>query len=494
MNQQPRDPKTLTGRLEVDYFERPRGLRRAKWLASVVAFGLTGIVAVAAIAFPSSHALFQAGPVSSPHAHFGARCADCHDQPFAAVQRLIPGRQSFSVSDARCLSCHPAGAHHPDAAAHAGPGGQAANCVTCHHEHRGGSLTRLADASCVVCHADLRTESGAGRFASAIRHFADGHPEFGAWRGGPLVDPAGDNLMFNHERHLALASQAGEFSGDRRPALAAELTKLRILDCSYCHQPGPDGRQMLPIRFESHCAACHPLTVAVQPPGAWPTSFAESFTKKPLQHPSPDRGAEQVRNELLGRYLAAPVPSDPKALASVAAPPVLRLPGESAARFGERLAGQLARQTESQLFDRAGVGCRLCHVEVAREDGLPRFAKARQGFDRWSDDMPGWPDAARFQSTAYRDASRRWFPRAMFDHRSHRTQQCTECHDARTSRKTSDLLIPKWASCVTCHHDGPQATRSDCLTCHTYHDRSREGPDADPQTKPDRGRRQENHP
>jgi hypothetical protein len=66
-----------------------------------------------------------------------------------------------------------------------------------------------------------------------------------------------------------------------------------------------------------------------------------------------------------------------------------------------------------------------------------------------------------------------WFPRAVFDHSAHRALECAACHaDARTSQKSSDVLLPGIKTCVQCH--SPASGRSggagdSCTECHRYH-------------------------
>jgi hypothetical protein len=80
---------------------------------------------------------------------------------------------------------------------------------------------------------------------------------------------------------------------------------------------------------------------------------------------------------------------------------------------------------------------------------------------------------------------RRWFTASVFDHESHRSANCTDCHaQAMTSTLTSDVLLPDIQTCVTCHHPGgrdQQAASNNCVTCHIYHDRSQD-------TEPVKGR------
>jgi hypothetical protein len=80
---------------------------------------------------------------------------------------------------------------------------------------------------------------------------------------------------------------------------------------------------------------------------------------------------------------------------------------------------------------------------------------------------------------------RRWFTSSVFDHESHRSVNCTDCHAGATgSSLTSDVLLPDIQSCVQCHHAGGRdkmAASNNCVTCHVYHDRSKD-------TQPVKGR------
>ena len=68
----------------------------------------------------------------------------------------------------------------------------------------------------------------------------------------------------------------------------------------------------------------------------------------------------------------------------------------------------------------------------------------------------------------------RWFPHADFNHNRHQMLKCEECHAARTSHETPDILIPSIRTCETCHHPGADAAESRCFECHTYHDWTKE--------------------
>ena len=65
----------------------------------------------------------------------------------------------------------------------------------------------------------------------------------------------------------------------------------------------------------------------------------------------------------------------------------------------------------------------------------------------------------------------RWLNHAVFNHETHRVVDCESCHaGARTSEKTSDVLLPNIQNCQQCHNH--KDARMDCIECHVYHDKS----------------------
>jgi hypothetical protein len=66
-----------------------------------------------------------------------------------------------------------------------------------------------------------------------------------------------------------------------------------------------------------------------------------------------------------------------------------------------------------------------------------------------------------------------WMPQATFDHASHKTSRCVDCHKgAEISKRSSDVLMPTLTECRACH-SGPKDDHdklpSDCLMCHKFH-------------------------
>jgi predicted CXXCH cytochrome family protein len=73
--------------------------------------------------------------------------------------------------------------------------------------------------------------------------------------------------------------------------------------------------------------------------------------------------------------------------------------------------------------------------------------------------------------------TKQWMPRAAFDHTPHLMVNCSSCHAANASTKTSDVLMPNQAVCATCHAPskgalglGSGQAESRCFECHQYHD------------------------
>jgi predicted CXXCH cytochrome family protein len=107
-------------------------------------------------------------------------------------------------------------------------------------------------------------------------------------------------------------------------------------------------------------------------------------------------------------------------------------------------------EAERALFGLPG-GCAYCHV--------PKAPQAAQPAGELPDYLPT-------------NIRARWMPHARFRHDSHRMLVCTECHNARESSATADVLMPRVGLCAACHNARVGA-RSDCAECHRYHQRER---------------------
>jgi predicted CXXCH cytochrome family protein len=363
------------------------------------------------------------GELSNPHRYFAQHCATCHESSFTRVK------------DSACLTCHAAIGGHIEAAelgdltsAHRDL--QGTRCAECHEEHRGlRSLVIREGALCVQCHRSL-AEAAPKAEIRDVRGFPDGHPQFrvslvadAAQRSTRRVILGGDpkpvdhpNLTFSHAAHLVPAGF---------PALG-----YKPMVCADCHVPEPGGEGFLPITYKGQCQRCHAL------------KFDAELPWQEVPHGDDAR----VEAEIEGYYASiavkqgVPSPSAPEIERRVpgnAAPPESEPPGRRA---------WVRQQTARALgivFDEKR-GCYYCHT----------------------------PDPARGQ---FRVAPvmllTRFLPPARFDHATHAPVDCGECHDARHSQSSGDVLIPGIERCVTCHGAETASfnVQSTCTLCHIFH-------------------------
>jgi hypothetical protein len=385
------------------------------------------------------------GRISDPHAGaaFAARaetnqlnagCGACHAAGNSGAAPLLhaalhahPGIldlkalarakvEAPSAYDAACLMCHAGrNVHQPNA--------PAISCAFCHAEHQGAKLAATTDTHCSFCHGDASKMAAASAGKSIpltlINHFADDHPQFRflaeKWR-----DP--DTLKFNHALHL---------TGTTMP----ELPGGAKLDCTFCHLPDAAGALMKPVAFEKSCRVCHSLqfdpgTPQLQLPHGsveFVSAFLRSLPKQYFSLASNPASANQfVQQKLAG--LRTQFGSGEALEQRVFF---------STATFGpEANIGTLSGTTRA-LFP----GCAYCH-EVKASGGSAQLTQPVQ--------------------------VERWLAQVSFNHAKHAGMACAECHDARRSKNTADILLPPKETCATCHspRGGVSAT---CAECHRYH-------------------------
>lgn len=426
-----RSPRSLAAWLELDYFRR-RGLFRGWWGGSLVAALVASLVAFGVMLQASGKKTFQAGPLSTPHAMFQDRCDLCHEDNGTTLTRLWRGNGVSSVPDHKCQACHEGSHHNPG---HAEMG----TCVSCHREHRGhAALVRIPDTQCTACHDKLRRSDGsASDYADHAVSFDSrgGHPPFRRWSGSEEKDPG--TLKFDHAVHLVEAGVLVQHAPE----------KYEKLECNACHESDSAGRYMKPISFDAHCKKCHPLSVQIDgkivPKGSMSVRHpGKAESPAAVRAGLRDRLTELIRSDLGPQLL------DPR---RQKAAPRFPYPPESAPVAERQFAwvGNQLAESERILFDGAG-GCKYCHTveepAASRADGLPVLSLSN-----------------------IRD---RWWDHAKFKHDTHRMLNCEECHKARNSTKTADILLPGIDLCAKCHDaKASHATaRSDCVECHVYHD------------------------
>lgn len=372
---------------------------------------------------PSADILWNSGPLSSAHHALQNDCQACHRKPFEPA------------SDDSCRGCHaPLREHAGSHQALALPPFSTQRCTDCHREHNGmDGLVPAGNPACTVCHD--RPVQGQGMELQAATDFSRSHPPFRlrlarregdhfVWpaqrQGSPEAVRQDSGLKFPHDLHL---SEKGiDAPGGRRR-----------MDCGDCHQPTADRSGFLPVRMAEHCSDCHRL------------DFDPADPEHELPHGKPAQVVRMVRDYYAAQALTgrAPVPDD-SALRRL---PGARTPPPSAAPVGRTPAWAEARAEQAlrDVFERRT--CFYCHT-VTRDGPV---------------DSP-WRIAPVAEQ-------RLAFAASVFPHSAHATESCGSCHQAATSKKTEDVLLPDIQRCRDCHGDtgAMRETPSSCQSCHDYH-------------------------
>ena len=361
---------------------------------------------------------------------------------------------SLSRIDHACLKCHqPMNLHQPQAPAialknvlHELPLVHAGACTTCHREHVGHDRMKLPKSqTCESCHNDakelVRTKQtlplpetkikpalvavnldigdGLVRFVApaptgpskAFKSYADGHPDF-AYKQPNLKDPA--QIKYNHARHDL--GDIPELNGHK-------------LTCTDCHKPGGNGVSYQTVSYDKHCQVCHSLHIDPDMPeiriphgdtekvrdflrpGSLTLHFAESLRKQGVT----DR--MEVGKRLKEQFDA------------------LSARGMSTAEELERrvfFVGDPPNENERTTS------------KSNKATFFPACAKCHEM------EKPTEPSAApKVKPT---NMAERWVQRGPFTHVPHAHMQCVDCHGAaKTSKLTTDILMPSQKICAECH-------------------------------------------
>lgn len=418
-------------------------------------------------------AQWSSGPLSKSHAFLEDDCQSCHQQAFV------------SVRDESCMSCHqasqaPAMLQRTNARVKAGgspenasliadhapptrlmwgappPRGIGENiiafarktfnrpeqrCGTCHVEHVGNPLidppqakpTLQETETCTGCHTDLnqRLKDTPLRNAPSWPR----HPEMSPRitmsaeplqvRRVSMADRPRENngLTFPHALHLSSGNGVA-----RMAQTTGKAGSSGALDCASCHVATPNGAGFKPVEMESACSSCHSL------------GFATAGGIRQMPHGDVSR---------LVSFLSS---SGPPVTGARGQTP-RRRPGEAvAARSGGRGGGLSAVQRMRGAFSPGG-SCYDCHTVSSGDAGYAIGA------------------------VHLADA---WLTRGAFDHRTkeHRLDRngqpnCGTCHAAEQSSDARDVMLPRLATCQTCHGKPETPTTAsapaNCSTCHSYH-------------------------
>lgn len=371
-----------------------------------------------------STASWSPGTIDAAHRFFAEDCTKCHQTAFRTVR------------DSACLACHTNTRAHADAAKFNLPQLGNAECRSCHQDHQGlRGLVRRDQRLCADCHADLKTRSKNVSTFDDVTDFGKVHPEFKInlpnWDASGKFTPQrvtlapglkeNSGLKFNHLKHL------------KADGLNAPKGR-RILDCLSCHQPDAGGAKMRPVKFETMCHDCHTL------------GFDTLAPEREVPHGKVSEviymlGEYYAKFALEGGYLSATAPTIVQQRRRPGSPPLSQQEKAEALAWARE---QTATVTKSLFTDRA---CVTCH----------KVSEPRDANDTWH--------------IAPVRVSGIWYKEAKFTHAKHGTVKCEDCHDARKSKESTDVLIPGIGNCRTCHAGAYAKDKvpTTCIACHDYH-------------------------
>jgi hypothetical protein len=367
-----------------------------------------------------------AGDLAGAHHFFGSDCNACHSEG------------TKWVKDEDCLACHgqttPA---HADPATFHLPALGEARCAHCHRDHNGkDGLVREDQALCADCHIGLKASTAGASTLEDVGDFGLDHPEF------KVAMPAWDSSGAFAPERVTLSTELEENSGLKFPhdvhldpegLNAAE--GRQVLVCASCHEPDAGKAIMKPVDFETMCQDCHALTFDVTQP----------------ERQVPHAKIQEIIYMLDEFYARRALEGDVQDAAAPESLRVRRRPGTPPTQAERQLAltwaRDKARQVGESLF--TGRACTVCHAVT-----------------------PGRTVEEPWMVAPVRVAGV-WFPKSRFDHGSHTTMVCADCHQAETSDTSTDLLLPGIENCQQCHageQGGHNKLESGCIACHGYHE------------------------
>jgi pSer/pThr/pTyr-binding forkhead associated (FHA) protein len=382
------------------------------------------------------------GTIDAAHHFFSEDCTKCHQTAFRTVR------------DNACLACHANTAAHADAVKFNLPELGNAECRACHQDHQGlRGLVRQDQRLCADCHGDLKARSKNASSFDDVRDFGRAHPEFKinlpAWDANGKFAPQrvtlaanlkeNSGLKFNHLQHL------------KADGLSAPKGR-RTLDCASCHIPEPGGAKMRPVNFEAMCHDCHTL------------GFDTLAPEREVPHGKVSEviymlGEYYAKFALEGGYLDAKSPLIVQERRRPGSPPLsqqekaeaLAWAREQTARVTNNLfAGGNSNQATAANSGQSvadKTGCPLCHKVTAPSEASPTWKVA----------------PVRVSGV--------WYADAKFTHAKHVTVKCEDCHAARDSKESADVLIPGISNCRACHGGAyaKDKVATTCIACHNYH-------------------------
>ncbi len=297
------------------------------------------------------------------------------------------------------------------------------SCQSCHDNKEALAQTRqslkLPDSH-PPTHAEIRNiGDGLLRFITPpdasegkpFKSYADGHPPF-RYEAKGLRDPA--HIKFNHARHEL----------DDIPPVNGQK-----LNCAHCHEPGGNGVAYQRISYQKHCQTCHSL------------QFAPDMPELRIPHGDTEKVRDFLRSGSLTLHFAES----------------LRTRGvtdrmEVGKQIKEQFDALAARgMTTAEELERRVFLVGDPPMEKTQERNTPKSNKAPffPGCAKCHDVVPDGNKAPKVIPPQMAD---RWVHRGPFTHVPHAHMHCTDCHGAaKTSKLTTDILLPTQSSCAECH-------------------------------------------
>jgi hypothetical protein len=221
---------------------------------------------------------------------------------------------------------------------------------------------------------------------------------------------------------------------------------------------------MAPVNYQRHCIACHEL----------PEIRGNQIAHEELSLVRSQLGAmtePDLRQSLPGGASGGQARSVPGRKSGSATDDILKSLSAALARkpLSEEEQGVAQKRLQAiRSTPQPTLALAEFHVAYTSNNSCAKCHQLR--------DVPTEP--LEIVPTGIPDAPRRWFVHSSFDHDAHRNVSCAECHGkALSSRETRDALLPAIRDCTSCHHPDRASIRgasAACVTCHSFHDRTRE--------------------
>lgn len=412
---------------------------------------------------------------------------------------------------------------------------RSAGCIECHTEHRGEAALRGNDNhNCVLCHENPGNKTSVIPQHRVAAFEPKNHPEFGE----AIIDmsthklSAPPKIKFNHAYHFTQTDlksvknnctvchsseppanvNAAVIDDNEKDPLKKVPPYQSWTDADIAASKTASGAYMRPVSYATHCIACHPLILSdnsaiTLPHKDMPTvsavmadlpakfkaklaAMSEEQRKSALTV-TEKKGRTQTTKEItedewINKQMMAlkQSVSDWTDLAEFKNADDTHLPSAFKDALTAKLSGDdppdqfvLQSLASYAMFN----GCAKCHdMQITSEQSGGRGRKKASG-----------PPTIATAPTGLSSTVQRWYVTSRFDHRAHRNLQCVDCHFKATESgpdaapKTAfavdtgsaDVLLPDLALCASCHKPAGasvQAATGECISCHVFHDRTKE--------------------